>query len=99
MPELVDHQSHWYVASYLESIVGRSLHPRAERGPDGGYVFEPRPGGLRFPFPRHFVDLDLQLAHMDDRGIDAVVTSASIIGEVADLELAAARETIDFINE
>ena len=36
---------------------------------------------------------------MDEVGIDAVVTSASLIGEVADLELSAAKETTAFINE
>ena len=56
-------------------------------------------GGLQFPLPPHFVDLDLQLAQMEEAGIDAVVTSASLIGEVADLELSAATETTAFINE
>jgi aminocarboxymuconate-semialdehyde decarboxylase len=97
--KLVDYQSHWYMRSYLESILGRTRHPRAERRRDGGYLFDPRPDGPSFPLAAHFVDLDLQLAGMDDLGIDAVVTSPSLLGEVADLELPAAREAIDFINE
>jgi aminocarboxymuconate-semialdehyde decarboxylase len=96
---LIDYQNHWYMESYLQSILDRAGHPRSERRPDGGYLFEPRPGGLRFPLPPHFVDLDLQLAQMEEVGIDAVVTSASLIGEVADLELSAAKETTAFINE
>jgi hypothetical protein len=97
---LVDCQSHWYMQSYLESILGRTRHPRAERREGGGYLFEARPGGLRFPFAPHLVDLDLQLAEMDELGIDAVVTSPSILGEVADLELSAARaKRSTFINE
>jgi aminocarboxymuconate-semialdehyde decarboxylase len=98
-PRLVDYQSHWYPESYFLSILDRKAYPRAERHPDGGYLLEMKPGGFRAHFPQHFVDLDLQLADNDKHGVDVMVTNPSIVGEVGELELSAAREAIDHLNE
>jgi hypothetical protein len=35
---IVDHQAHWYPRSCVESLIGRSVFPRVERGRGGDYV-------------------------------------------------------------
>jgi predicted TIM-barrel fold metal-dependent hydrolase len=98
-PSRVDYQTHWYPESYFVSILGRSAYPRAERLGDGAYFLEMRPGGWRYEIPRVFVDLDTQLADADTHGIDVMVSSPSIVGEVGDLDLGEAKEVVAHLNE
>jgi predicted TIM-barrel fold metal-dependent hydrolase len=95
---IVDYQSHWYSNSYLDSLVERADYPRAARDREGNYVFEQRPG-TRWVLAPHFTTLDLQLADMDANGVDVMVMSPNILGEVGGVDVAEARETLEFLNE
>lgn len=94
-----DYQTHWYPETYLETILDRESHPRAERREDGGYALELRPDGWVFPMPRYFVDLEVQLEAFDRMGVSVVVSTPSIVGEVGGLDLGEAKETVALLNE
>src|ERR1700730_15377161 len=94
---VVDYQTHWYPPAYLDSIRGRSAHPRT-RIVAGGYRYE-GPNGDDRVLDRRFFDLELQLADMDEHGIDVMVCSPNLVGEVTVLPLAEARETAQLVNE
>lgn len=96
---LVDYQSHWYTKDYLESILDRTSYPRTERVPGGGYAIEMRAGGFRAVIREHHTDLEAQFHDFDDCGIDVMVSSQAIIGDVADLEPAEAVEVTALLNE
>lgn len=96
---IVDYQSHWYPRAYFERLVGRDRYPRATRTDDGGYFYGISPGGYAANVLPHYVDLELQLADMDAHGVDVAVLTANLIGEVAELDVSEACETLEFINE
>ena len=94
---VVDYQTHWYPVAYLDSILGRSAYPHTERVGDS-YGYEGRMGDRRVLDARFF-DLELQLADMDEHGIDVMVCSPNLVGEVTALPLVEARETAQLLNE
>lgn len=95
---VVDHQSHWYPESYLESILDREAFPRTRRGPEGTYVWQSNPNDIEWPIPRHFVDLEVSMEQAAADGIDVVVCSPNMVGDVTWYDLGEARETIAFVN-
>lgn len=95
---VVDHQSHWYSEAYLESILERDAFPRTRRGPDGTYVWQSGPHDIEWPIPRHYVDLEVSMQQAETDGIDVVVCSPNMIGDVTWYDLGEARETIAFVN-
>jgi aminocarboxymuconate-semialdehyde decarboxylase len=97
--KLVDYQTHWYPEAYFKSILDRVEFPRAKRLPEGGYYLEMKEGGWEQKIPQVMVDLDLQFADIDELGVDTMVSTPSIIGEVGFMELGAAKEAIALINE
>src|SRR5436309_769389 len=98
---IVNHQAHWYPPAYLDSICGRDRYPRAEKRDGGRYLYElgPEPGAWRFEIRSRFWDIDEQIADLDAAGIGMAAISPNMVGEVAGLELAEARETIALLNE
>jgi aminocarboxymuconate-semialdehyde decarboxylase len=94
---VVDYQTHWYPSAYLDSIRARSAYPRTEIV-EGGYLYE-GPNDDRRVLDRRFFDLEPQLADMDEHGIDVMVCSPNLVGEVTMLPLAEARETAQLLNE
>lgn len=94
---IVDHQAHWYPPAYLDWLARRSEPPRIRRD-DGAYRFEGLDGWSRALSP-DFFDLDVQLAGMDEHGIDAMVCSPSPLGDVTGLDPASAREAAELLNE
>jgi predicted TIM-barrel fold metal-dependent hydrolase len=94
---VVDYQAHWYPPAYLDSILGRGAFPHSVRVGDS-YGYEGRMGDRRV-LERRFFDLDIQLADMDEHGIDVMVCSPNLVGEVTALPLAEARETAALLNE
>ena len=94
---VVDYQTHWYPSAYLESIRGRSGYPRATVV-DGGYLYE-GPGEDHRVLDRRFFDLEVHLSDMDEHGIDVMVCSPNLVGEVTVLPLPEARETAHLLNE
>ena len=94
---VIDCQWHWYPAGACEALLSRRAHPLWRRHGDG-YLFEPAPGEVWHFGPDYF-DLDRQFEHMDEAGIDAVVVSPVIAGDVAALQLNDAREVCLLFNE
>lgn len=94
---VVDYQSHWYPPAYLDSIEGRDRSPRTERT-EGGYRFEGMHDDRRLLEPRFF-DLDIHLQSMDEHGIDVMVCSPNLVGDVCAMEVSEAREATELLNE
>lgn len=94
---VIDHQAHWHPPEYLDSLVGRRGFPRAERR-DGGYVLETAEGESWLMTPRH-IDLEVHLADMDANGVDAMVSSPSLIGELMGMRGSEVHEAADRLNE
>jgi aminocarboxymuconate-semialdehyde decarboxylase len=94
---VIDCQWHWYPRDVCEALRGRRTHPLWT--PDGdGWIYEATPTE-RWQFPRHFVDLDVQLEIMADAGIDTIVASPVLAGDVTATEVADARELCTMYNE
>lgn len=95
---VVDHQVHWYPPSVIEQLRGRPDHPKAERGPDGGYIMW-LDDGLRMPImDRLTTDLDSHLEHAAARGVDVLVLGPCTLGEVLHLPAAEAAELLDHVH-
>jgi aminocarboxymuconate-semialdehyde decarboxylase len=94
---VIDCQWHWYPRAACQALTARRTHPLWTRHADG-FRFEPS-STERWFYSADYVDLDRQLAIMDDAGIDAAVVSPVIAGDVSGLELADARETCALFNE
>lgn len=94
---VVDYQTHWYPSAYLDSIRRRSSYPRTETV-EGGYLYEGQNGDHRV-LDRRFFDLELHFEDMDNHGIDVMVCSPNLVGEVTTLPLEEARETAQLLNE
>lgn len=94
---VVDYQTHWYPSAYLDSIRGRSAYPHTEIVA-GGYHYEGIKGDNRV-LDRRFTDLEVQIADMDEHGIDVMVCSPNLVGEVTVLPLGEAREATHLLNE
>ncbi|HEY7440432.1 MAG TPA: amidohydrolase family protein [Acidimicrobiia bacterium] len=95
---VVDYQSHWYPEAYLETILDRDAFPRTRRGEDGGYVWQSNASDIEWPIPRHFVDLEVSMAQAEADGIDVVVCSPNMVGDVTWYDVGEARETIELVN-
>jgi aminocarboxymuconate-semialdehyde decarboxylase len=94
---VIDCQWHWYPRPACAAQTGRRTHPLWSAHREG-FLFEPS-AAERWYYSPDYVDLDRQFAIMDDAGIDAVVVSPVIAGDVSDLELADAQETCLLYNE
>jgi aminocarboxymuconate-semialdehyde decarboxylase len=94
---VVDYQTHWYPPAYLDSIRGRSAYPHTANAEDG-YLYK-GPNGDHRVLDRRFFDLELHFADMDEHGIDVMVCSPNLVGEVTMLPLPEARETAQLLNE
>lgn len=94
---VVDHQTHWLPASYLDGLVGRRDFPRAERSAEG-YLFE-TPDGARWTLSPKHTELDEHFADMAAHGVDLMVSSPGIIGEFRGLHGQELHEAADRLNE
>lgn len=96
---VVDCQWHWYPPAFCEAQLSRRTYPLWRRADDGdGYVYEPSPREA-WRYHRDFVDFDHQLAVMDAAGIDVVLASSVIAGDVSSFEVAEGRELAQLLNE
>jgi aminocarboxymuconate-semialdehyde decarboxylase len=94
---VVDHQAHWTPPGALETLIGRDHPPRVELR-DGVHFLELAPG-FAFPVGPDHVDLDRQLSQAEANGVDVLVSSPNLLGEVLDLEAGEAAEVIRVGNE
>jgi predicted TIM-barrel fold metal-dependent hydrolase len=94
----VDYQVHWFPPTVIERLVGRSAHPKVERGADGEYTMW-LDDGLRMPImDRLTVDLDGHLEHSAARGVDVLVLGPCTMGEILHLPAAEAAELLNRVN-
>jgi predicted TIM-barrel fold metal-dependent hydrolase len=93
---IVDCQTHWYPPAYLELILDRPGFPSATRNGDG-YVFYPR-DGEPWPLPPHYTELTLQLEDASANGVDVVLSSPAVFGDVSRLPLPLAVEVAGLLN-
>lgn len=94
---IVDCQWHWHPPALLDRHLGRSDYPRATREGDL-YVYEVSPDEI-WRYDRRHTDLEFQMQALDAVGIDVVVTSASVAGDLSDRELGEAVELCTLLNE
>jgi aminocarboxymuconate-semialdehyde decarboxylase len=94
---VVDYHSHWYPESYLISILDAKEAPRTTRI-ENGYLFEGVGGDVRALTPEFF-DLDVQFAKMDEVGIDIMVCSPNLVGDVVTLDVSRARDIVEMLAE
>ncbi len=95
--KIVDCQWHWYPPAFCEAQLSRRTYPLWRR--DGnGYIYEPS-SRESWRYGADFVDLEHQLGVMDAAGIDTVVASSVIAGDVTSFELGEARAMAELLNE
>lgn len=94
---IADFHCHWYPERYLRSILDRRVAPRTERVGDA-YRFEGVGGDVRL-LTREFFDLEVQLESAAEIGIDVMVCSPNLVGDVVSLPLDEARGTTAMLNE
>lgn len=96
---VVDCQWHWYPPAFCEAQLSRRSYPLWRRAEDGeGYVYEPS-ANESWRYGRDFVDFEHQLRVMDDAGIDTVIASSVIAGDVTAFEPAEGRAMAELLNE
>lgn len=94
---IADFHCHWYPETYLRSILDRSRVPRTERVGDG-YRFEGVGGDVRL-LNREFFDLEVQLESLAEIGVDVMVCSPNLVGDVVSLPVDEARDVTAMLNE
>jgi aminocarboxymuconate-semialdehyde decarboxylase len=67
--------------------------------PDGAYLYTGATPGYQARVPRSYVDLDLQLASMDEHGIDVALISANLLAAVDTLPASEAQAIVESLNE
>src|SRR3712207_5240249 len=94
---VVDHQWHWLSPDQLDLLKQRTSPPRVDIA-DGQLVFE-MDAGLVIPVPAtHAAALDDHMQVAADHGIDAVVSSPTLFGEVLHLDPSEAAELLELNN-
>ena len=94
---IVDHQWHWMPPEELDLLLDRTEPPYARRV-DDGLVMELAPG-LTIPVPAdHAAPLDDHLQAASEHGIDVIVSSPTLFGEVLHLEAAEALDLLELNN-
>jgi aminocarboxymuconate-semialdehyde decarboxylase len=96
-PKVIDCQWHWYPRAVCEAMLTRTAYPLWRRNGDG-YTYEPSPTET-WHHSSDYVDIERQLEIMDASGIDAIVASPVLAGDVSAMELADARELCLAFNE
>jgi len=96
-PAVIDCQWHWYPRAVCDAMLGRKSYPLWHRAADG-YVYEPT-ATESWQHTTEYVDLDCQLAIMDAAGIDTIIASPVLAGDVSGMELTDARELCALFNE
>ncbi|HEY2596951.1 MAG TPA: amidohydrolase family protein [Candidatus Dormibacteraeota bacterium] len=96
MAKVIDCQFHWHPPSFFRHHQGRPGYPRA-RPQDGGYLYEVSQHEA-WKFTREFVDLEFELEEMSAAGVDAVVCSPAIGGDITDRELSEGVELAALLN-
>lgn len=91
---MIDHQWHWLPPELAETLQARHTPPRVQQA-EGGWTYQTPDSDHHLP-PTFVLELDEQLRAADDHGIDAVVCSAVIAGEVLHLD---ADEAADVLIE
>lgn len=94
---VIDCQWHWYPPAFLEAQLSRRSHPLCERV-DDAYVFRPS-SEEAWRYTRDYFDLERQLEVMDGAGIDVVVASPVIAGDVTGVEAVEGRYMAELLNE
>lgn len=94
---VIDCQCHWYPPAFCEAQLSRTTYPLWQRD-DDGYVFQPSPTQSWRMGPT-FVDLDHQFELMAAAGIDVLLSSPVIAGDVTALPIGEAREACQLLNE
>jgi aminocarboxymuconate-semialdehyde decarboxylase len=92
---VIDCQFHWHPPSFFEHQ-DRSDYPRARREGDG-YLYEVSQHET-WNFTRAFVDLEFELDQVAEAGIDTVVCSPAIGGDITDREVGEAVELATLLN-
>lgn len=93
---IVDHQTHWLPPAAAK-LYERRGYPRVERL-DDGYLIELAEGAA-LRLPEIHADLDAQLAAAEEAGIDVLVSSPNLLGEVLDLPAEEAAELLMATND
>lgn len=99
---IVDYQCHWLTRKRFEELLDRPAgsFPRAERHGDGyRYWVDAESGDYPWTIHDYYCDLDLQLADMDANGVDVALMAPTVFGEVAELDLAEAKDILALVNE
>jgi predicted TIM-barrel fold metal-dependent hydrolase len=95
---IVDHQWHWFPPAALSLLERRSEPPRAEYV--DGRLFLELEVGLRNPMPAgHSGELDEHLGLAAAHGVDVILNSPTMFGEVLHLDSREAAELLEFNNE
>ncbi|MFT3865145.1 MAG: amidohydrolase family protein [Solirubrobacterales bacterium] len=94
---IIDHQSHWYPRTFIESLGGDGPLPRAAIT-DGLVSYEAVEGDT-WRMPAHFCDLDAFLEDMAANGVGGSVVSPNTPGQVDGVEAARARGVCEELNE
>jgi aminocarboxymuconate-semialdehyde decarboxylase len=94
---ITDHQWHWVPRDLVEQLARRSSPPRAHHVDDKWWLEVA--DGVRLPLPPPvLLDLDEQLRIADQHGIDVVVSSPVVLGEVLHLPAAEAGDLLEETN-
>lgn len=94
---IVDCQFHWHPPALLDLHLGRHDFPRATRD-DDVYVYEVSADEV-WRYDRRHTDLDFQIGVLDEVGIDMVVASASVAGDLSDRDPGESTELCTLLNE
>ena len=93
---VVDYQTHWLPPAALKLFEQRTSPPRV-RKTDAGYVFELSTSAA-LPLSEAHTDLGGQLGTAAEAGIDVLVSSPNLLGEVLDLPALEATELLNSTN-
>jgi aminocarboxymuconate-semialdehyde decarboxylase len=94
---ITDHQWHWVPPELIEQLAKRSAPPRAHHVDDMWWLEVAE--GVRLPLPPPLaLELDEQLGIADQHGIDVVVCSPVVVGEVLHLAAAEAAALLEQTN-
>lgn len=94
---VIDCQWHWYPPAFCEAQLSRRTYPLWQRDGDG-YIYEPS-SSESWRYGADFVDFEHQLGVMDAAGIDTVIASSVIAGDVTSFDVAEGRAMAELLNE
>lgn len=94
---VIDCQCHWYPPAFCEAQLARSSYPLWRR--DGeDYLYQPS-SRETWRYTRDYTDLERQFSVMGAAGIDVLLSSPVIAGDVSAFEPAEGRYLAEMLNE